>query len=95
MDASVFPGGEDDESGDAAAEGGAGAAGGVDCAAAEAGHDGHGAHEGAHEVARAQGEHLEQHLGGEDDDEEEVDVVQGEGPRLRLTVVVAHHGHLE
>ena len=55
---SVFPGGEDDESGDAAAEGGAGAAGGVDCAAAEAGHDGHGSHEGAHEVARAQGEHL-------------------------------------
>ena len=53
-----FPCGEDDESGDAAAEGGAGAAGGVDGAAAEAGHDRHGADEGPHEVARAQREHL-------------------------------------
>ena len=41
-------GGEDDEAGDAAAESGAGAAGRVDGAAAEAGHHGHGAHEGAH-----------------------------------------------
>ena len=58
IDERVFPGCEDDESRDAAAEGGSGAAGRVDGAAAEGGDDGHGAHEGAHQVARPQGEHL-------------------------------------
>ena len=46
-------------------------------------------------VVMSEGKHLEEHLGGENDNEEKVQIVQQEGPSLSLIVVVAHHGKLE
>ena len=48
------------------------------------------------EVVLPQREYLEDALGGEDDDEAHVEVVEGEVPHVGLAVVVERHGpHVE